>query len=74
MKAKLKGHIASLVKQNGDALITLGSMAGKTDPVKTSSQAQHCFLSGELRIKTTVADDMKIGSVITITITDDDEE
>lgn len=73
MKAKLKGHIAALTALDGDVTITLGNTVGKTDPMKNSAQAQGCYLSGSFKLKASVANEMKIGSIITFTVSDEEE-
>ena len=75
MKAVLKGKILSVDKTGGtnlgDTRISLES-AGKVQT--TNISAQEISLSGILKLKSLISDNMKLGSVITITITDEEND
>ncbi|MGE3320550.1 MAG: hypothetical protein AB7I18_14775 [Candidatus Berkiella sp.] len=71
MKANLKGQITSIDKLSGTATLSITS----TGKVETSNiAAQETSLGGVLKLKSLVADKMKIGAILTITISDEEEE
>jgi len=69
MKAKLIGKINSLDKSGGTAILFITS-DGKVET--TNIAAQEISFSGILRLKGLVADQMKIGATLTITISDEE--
>lgn len=73
MKAKLKARIGAVTKTGGDVILSLNTpTAGKVDT--KALNAKEIFLTGEVRMRQLVADDIKIGAVITITLTDEDAD
>jgi hypothetical protein len=70
MKAKLKGHITSIDKVAGTATLSITS-TGKVDTSNIS--AQETSFGGVFKLKAMVADQMKIGAALTITISDEEE-
>jgi hypothetical protein len=68
MKSKLSGIITSLKKEGGNTVISLTS-SGKVDTANIS--AQEISFEGILKLKTIIANQMKIGAVISINITDE---
>jgi len=71
MKAKLKGQITSIDKSNGIATLSV-TAAGKVET--TNISAQETSLGGVFKLKTLVADRMRIGAVLTITVSDEEED
>lgn len=69
MKAKLTGKIVSLEKVEGDTLMVL-EVDGKVDTRNIA--AQKTSMHATLTIKSMIADQMKIGALITIAISDED--
>lgn len=70
MKTTLQGNIIKIEKKDGLAYLTL-STRGK---VSTGNIAtQEALMEGELILKSLVANQMKIGAVITIAISDEEE-
>ena len=73
MKAKLKAKILSVEKagaNSGDTRISLES----TGKVQTSNiSAQDISLVGSLKLKSLIANEMRLGATITITISDEEE-
>ncbi len=73
MKAKLKARIGSVQKTGADVILTINTpTAGKVDT--KALNAKEIFLNGEVRLRQLVADDIKIGAVITITLTDEETD
>lgn len=76
MKAKLSGRIISVTNADGDAVITFES-TGKVDRSGTgvmAPDARKTTLNGTVSLKAVVANEMKIGAVITVTITDEESD
>jgi hypothetical protein len=69
MKATLKGKIISMNKVSGDAVIGLDA-AGKVLTNKIS--AQDISFKGSFQLKGIIADEMKIGAIITVTLSDEE--
>lgn len=71
MKATLKGRILSVKRADGDAEITFAT-TGKVDKGKgiLAPTAREATLEGTLKLKEVVANDIKIGAIITIVIDD----
>ena len=69
MKAKLTGKIVSL-ERDGDTTIVFEA-AGKVDTRNIAAQPTE--LHATLSLKSMISDQMKIGSTITVTITDEEE-
>jgi hypothetical protein len=73
MKAVLKAKILSVEKVGGDVVLTLDTpTAGKVGI--RAINAQDVYFSGKLKLKELVANEMKIGATITITITDEEPD
>lgn len=73
MKAKLKAKIDSAKKSGGDVILSLSTpVAGKVDT--KALNAKEIYFNGEVRLRQLVADDIKIGAVITITLTDEETD
>lgn len=71
MKSTLTGKINKVDKIGGFVTIQITAV-GK---VKTNLiNAQETSLSGEMIIKSVIADSMKIGAVLTITVSDEETE
>lgn len=71
MRATLKAKILSVEKQGGDVILSLDTpTAGKVGI--RAINAQDAFFSGKLKLKELVANEMKIGATITITISDEE--
>jgi hypothetical protein len=76
MKATLKGKIISVQNTEGDSILTFKS-TGKVDRTgfgPGSSDARKTSLDGTVELKAILAKEMKIGAVLTITISDEDED
>lgn len=76
MKAKLNGKITSVTNADGDATITFES-TGKVDRSGTgvmAPDARKTSLNGTVTLKAVVANEIKIGAVITVTITDEESD
>jgi hypothetical protein len=71
MKAQLSGKIVSLEKIEGDTTIVFEAK-GKVDTRNIA--AQPTGLHGTLTLKSMIADSMRIGAVITVTVTDEESE
>lgn len=73
MKASLKAKILGVEKNGGEVILTLDTpTAGKVGI--RAVNAQDVYLSGKLKLRELVANEMKIGATITITITDEEPE
>lgn len=73
MKATLKARIVSFSTDNGTATLALQSgLASKVD--SAPQNAKECSLTGVLKLKMLVADQMKIGSLLTITVSDEEKD
>lgn len=73
MKATLKAKIFSVDKTGGDVTLTIDTpTAGKVGI--RAINAQDVYLAGRLKLKELVANEMKIGATITITISDEETE
>lgn len=71
MKARLKGKIVSTNRLDGDIRIQIES----TGKVETKNiNAQECSLGGLFQLKGLSAENMKLGSILTITISDEDSD
>jgi len=71
MKAKLKAKIVAVNRINGSTELTIESN-GKAET--TNINAQEASLDGHLILKSLVADKMKLGAIITINISDEEED
>lgn len=73
MKSKLTGKIVSVKKDKdgGNALLEIATTTGKVDTRNVT--AQETSLTMTLTVKSMVADEMKIGAVLTITISDEEK-
>ena len=69
MKANLKGKIVGLVVEKGEVLINL-ELAGKAD--SRSPEARPLEMSGTLKLKQLIANEMKLGSIISVYLTDEE--
>lgn len=71
MKATLRGRILSVKRTDGDAEITF-TTTGKVDRGKgiLAPTAREATLEGTLRLKEVVANEIKIGAILTIEIDD----
>lgn len=69
MKAKLTGKILSVDISQGEARLSIES-TGKVDTRNIA--AQEVVFNGTVRMKALIANDMKIGASITITISDEE--
>ena len=69
MKAKLSGRIVSLEKVEGDTLMVLETN-GKVDTRNITAQPTSAHIT--LTVKSMIADQMKIGGVITVTLSDEE--
>jgi hypothetical protein len=75
MKATLKGRILSVKRTDGDAEITF-TTKGKVDKGAgvMAPTARETSLDGTLKLKEVVANEIKIGAVITIEINDEESD
>lgn len=74
MKATLKGKILSVTNDGGDTVLTIAS-TGKVEKTgfgPGSTDARKTSLDGTVKLKAIVAEDMKIGATLTITISDEE--
>lgn len=72
MRATLKAKILGVEKAGGDVVLTLDTpVAGKVGTRVIN--AQDVYLSGRLKIKELIANEIKIGATLTITISDEEE-
>jgi len=69
MKAKLRGKINSVDKSNGVATLSI-TADGKVERAGLASQ--ETSFGGVLKLRGLVADQMKIGAVLTITVSDEE--
>jgi hypothetical protein len=69
MKAKLTGKILSVDISQGEARLSIES-TGKVDTRNIA--AQEVVFNGTIRMKALIANDMKIGANITITVSDEE--
>ncbi len=70
MKAKLKAKILEISKDsNGNTILALQA-EGKVDTRLQNAQFTH--FAGRLSLKEVIANEMKIGATITISITDEE--
>ena len=80
MKAKLKARIVEFSKETDDGGIAINGpvklkIVAPKGKVETSNiDAQFISLSGNMSLKAVIADKMKIGSVLTITISDEEPD
>lgn len=72
MKAKLTGKIVSVKKEQdgGNTLLEVATTSGKVDTRNVT--AQDCSVNGTITLKSMIANEMKIGATLTITISDED--
>jgi hypothetical protein len=70
MKIKLKGNISQVDRISGTAKITL-NLEGNAET--TSLEAKKVSMKCVLLLKTLVADEVKLGSVIYVTVSDSEE-
>lgn len=69
MKATLKGRITKVFRQeDGTTNLTLETRGKVAD---TTISAKEALFQGELNLKSLVADQLKLGATITITVTDE---
>lgn len=75
MKAKLQGRIVSVSNKDGDAVVAFES-TGKVQKGQgpLAPSARETTLSGSVTLKAVVANEMKIGAVITVTISDEEPD
>ena len=75
MKATLKGKIVSVKNVDGDAEITFQT-DGKVDKAggRVDPSARKMKLGGTMSMKAVIANEMKIGAVITIHVSDEDAD
>jgi len=71
MRAKLKSKITGATKSAGLTSISLIA-EGKADT--TNINAQEASFSGTLHLKSLIADKLTLGSIITITLSDEEVE
>lgn len=71
MKAKLTGKILNVDISQGEARLSIEA-TGKVETRNIS--AQEVTFNGNIRMKSLIANDMKIGATITITISDEELE
>lgn len=71
MKAKLKAKIIQVGRGGGDTVITIQAN-GKTET--SNINAQDVSLDGTLKLKSLIADKLSLGSIITITLSDEETE
>jgi hypothetical protein len=73
MKAQLKARITAVEKAGGDVTLHLDTpTAGKVSV--RAINAQDVYFSGNLKLKELVANEIKIGALITITVSDEEAE
>lgn len=72
MRAKVKTKINSIQRlSDGSAIISIeAATPGKVET--KAMNAKEIFFKGEISLRQLVADDIKIGAVITITLTDEE--
>lgn len=74
MKATLKTKIVSYSKQDGMATLSIESI-GPMSKVDTAPQnAKDCSLAGVLKLKLLVSDQLKLGTTLTITVSDEEKD
>jgi hypothetical protein len=73
MKAQFKAKIIRAEKTGGEYHLTLQAEGKVATP---NINAQECFLCSTLKVKAVVGNEMKLGSIYTITVSDEgaDEE
>jgi hypothetical protein len=75
MKARLQGKIVSVANKDGDtevAFETAGKVQKGQGPLAPS--ARQTSLKGTVMLKGVVASEMKIGAVLTVTISDEEAD
>ncbi len=75
MKATLKGRIVSVKNADGDAEIQFQT-DGKVDKAggRVDPSARKMQLNGTMKMKAVIANEMKIGAVITVHLSDEDAD
>jgi hypothetical protein len=76
MKARLQGKILSVKNGDGDAEITIQA-TGKVDKSGKgvmAPTARETSMNGTMTFKAVVANEIKIGAVITITVSDEESD
>ena len=73
MKATYKATIKNISKDSCFVDLTL-NCHGKIEDTKLVGDARNSSAEMVVRLKPAVADQMKLGAIITITITDDEEQ
>ena len=71
MKITLKGRLGDITKQDGNTNITL-SLKGKVDAEGLATTAKESLMLATLHIREVVADKLKIGQDLIVTIETDD--
>ena len=71
MRAILKAKIIGVETSSEEVILELNTLAPGKVEVK-SLNAQDIYLKGKIRLKALIANDMKIGAPITITISDEE--
>ena len=71
MKTKLRGRIQGFEKQGGYTYVHLES-AGRV--AISNTNAQDCELNGTLKVRDVVANEMKMGAILTITLSDEEPD
>jgi hypothetical protein len=69
MKATLKGRITRVLRDDDGTTSLSIETKGKVE--ETVISAKEALFQGELNLKSLVADQLKIGATITITVTDE---
>lgn len=72
MKAALKAKITKVDKVDGNTYLQLEAVGKMETPNRVLSH--ETSFSGSLKLKSVIADQMKIGAIITISISDEDIE
>lgn len=71
MKATLKGKILKMDRVNGNVELSIES-SGKV--ATTNIAAQEITLKGHILMKGLIADHLKMGSILTITVSDEESD
>lgn len=71
MKATLKAKITAVEKAGGDVVLHLDTPSAGKVGVRAIN-AQDAFFNGKLKLKELVANEIKIGATITITVSDEE--
>lgn len=73
MRAKMKSKIRSVSRVNGFVYLEL-ELEGKVIVGGKSAEAKDARMIGKLVLKPVVADDIKIGSVLTVEVNDEEPD